>query len=71
MENLNLAEKINNLCQARDLLSEAIDLVKQTFPNDGNVRSYWIDQVAEHLHKENQYNLDIEDLMNRVYEEQK
>ena len=63
-------EKIQKLQEAKDLLNEAVDIVAEIFPKDGNVMAYWIDQVAEHIEKGNQYNLDINDLMEKVEDDE-
>lgn len=63
-------EKIQKLQEAKDMLNEAVDIVAEIFPKDGNVIAYWIDQVAEHIEKCNQYNLDINDLMEKVEDDE-
>ena len=59
-------QKIRRLQEARDLLNEAVEIVSEIFQGDGNVQAYWIEQVAEHIEKSNQYNLDINDLIEKI-----
>ena len=58
-------QKIQKLYKAKELLQEAVEIVSDIF-SDGNTKVYWIDQVLEHIDKQNRYNLDINDLIQKI-----
>jgi len=62
-------EKISKLLEAKELLFEVMDLVKEVFPGDGNVEAYFIDQLAIHASDDHGFlsnDLNIDQLIERV-----
>jgi len=63
---MTIDEKVIRLNQAAEMLQNGVDIVAEIFQEDGHVKAYWIDQVSEHIQKSNPYNLDLNDLIEKV-----
>lgn len=65
---LTIAEKIDILEEAREMMEEALEIIRVVADEEPNFRAYVYDQIMEHVNNDNPYNQSINSVLQELYE---
>ena len=68
LSTVELLKMVNRLHEIREeissLLEEVQDIAQTASVHDGHLQAYFFDQIEEHLYKNNEYIMDMNDVAN-------